>query len=195
MERQTNKNKDEKGRWEQRDQNTRQNWRGGLMEKSRYVYEATMRVLKWQLLWRPCPSVWELQVLRQQEGLHGGGVCPVSQSQLSAGLWHISHMQSPGINKVTQRPPRKTQQNHITSIHGWAPPGCRTMRPQFVDVEARPWYSSWGQLKKEKRVKRGRDWNADTWLIHTYTKCRHTKWQDTDSTHSPTKKKLFTCVT
>ena len=41
-----------------------------------------------------------------------GGVCPASQSQLSAGLWHISHMQSPGVNEVTQRSPEKNTRSH-----------------------------------------------------------------------------------
>ncbi len=55
-------------------------------------------------------------------GWNGGGVCPASQSQPSAKLWHISHMQSPGVNEVTQRPPKKHRIPQLQN-KGWNPPG------------------------------------------------------------------------
>lgn len=143
------------------DQNTRQRRRGG---KKRDIY---LRLHSWS---GSCYGDLARASEHSRFGGDGrgwivGGVCPVSQSQLSAGLWYISHMQSPSVNKVTQRSPKK---HKITHFKTW--PGSCRLHGDASDC----WCRSKGMIvetnlrkkKKKKNSKRGRERERE---IQTHT--------------------------
>lgn len=140
------------------DQNTRQRRRGG---KERDIY---LRLHSWS---GSCYGDLARASEHSRFGGDGrgwivGGVCPVSQSQLSAGLWHISHMQSPSVNKVTQRSPKKHKITPLQNMAGFlqAARGCLRL------LMSKQRHDSWDQLtkkkKKEKLKKRERKRKRNT---------------------------------